>query len=144
MSQTPTPMEIARRMNADEGTGPALGIVPVEVREGYAVVTMTVTDMMLNGHGILHGGMTFTLADTAFAYACNSRNDAAVAQQASMTFLAPGQPGEKLTAIAQETALAKRTGSYLITVTGEDGRVIATMQGLSRLLGRPVIAPDEA
>ena len=87
---------IARSMLAAEGTGPAWGVEIEEAREGYARIRMTLRPDMLNGHGIAHGGMIFSLADTAFAYACNSRNLRSVAAQASIVFLDAAREGETL------------------------------------------------
>ena len=83
--------KVADHLRAREGTGKAFDIVIDEVREGYARIHMTVRADMLNGHGVAHGGMIFTLADTAFAYACNSRNLNTMANQASIVFLSPGK-----------------------------------------------------
>ncbi|KHQ53082.1 hydroxyphenylacetyl-CoA thioesterase PaaI [Mameliella alba] len=102
------------------------------VSPGRAVLSMEVQPAHLNGHSICHGGIIFTLADTAFAYACNSYNTLTVAQENQITFLAPGQLGERLTATAEEQALAGRSGVYDVTVTGGDGRKVALMRGLSR------------
>jgi acyl-CoA thioesterase len=130
---------VADRLRAQEGTGKAFDIVIEEVREGYARIHMTVRADMLNGHGVAHGGMIFTLADTAFAYACNSRNVHTMANQASIVFLSPGREGERLTAEAREQAVSGRSGVYQIRVTGEDGRDVAAFQGLSRSVGGAVI-----
>ena len=92
---------------------------------------------MLNGHGIAHGGMIFALADTAFAYACNSRNVTTVAAQASIVFLDAAREGEMLVAEAREAALAGRSGVYNVSVRGEDGRAIAEFQGLSAASAAP-------
>src|SRR3982751_7072995 len=97
-------------MLAGEGTGPAWGIQIEEARAGYARLSMLVRANMLNGHGIIHGGMVFALADTAFAYVCNGRNDKTVAAQASIVFLAAAQEGEILVAEAEEVATAGRGG----------------------------------
>jgi acyl-CoA thioesterase len=86
--------------------------------------------------------MVFALADTAFAYACNSRNAKTVAAQASIVFLDAAREGERLTAEARETALAGRSGVYQVSVRGHDGRVIAEFQGYSRILGDEVIPAD--
>ncbi|MBW4981002.1 hydroxyphenylacetyl-CoA thioesterase PaaI [Mameliella sp. CS4] len=102
------------------------------VGPGRAVLSMEVQPAHLNGHRICHGGIIFTLADTAFAYACNSYNTLTVAQENQITFLAPGQLGERLTATAEEQAQAGRSGVYDVTVTGADGRKVALMRGLSR------------
>ena len=131
--------KIARTMLAAEGTGPAWGIEIEEAREGYARVRMRLTPDMLNGHGIAHGGMIFALADSAFAYACNSRNVTTVAAQASVVFLDAAKEGEMLIAEAREVALAGRSGVTHVSVRGADGRAIAEFQGYSRTLGGPVI-----
>src|SRR5215216_1944540 len=93
---------VARGMLAQEGTGPAWGIVTGEVRAGYARLSMAIRVDMLNGHGIAHGGMVFALADTAFAYVCNGRNEKTVAAQASIVFLDKVREGETLIAEAEE------------------------------------------
>jgi acyl-CoA thioesterase len=96
---------------------------------------------VLNGRAIAHGGMIFALADTAFAYACNSRNVSSVAQAASIVFLAQAKAGERLVAEARELALSGRSGVYTVTVATSDGRKIAEFQGLSRSLNQPVLEP---
>ena len=100
---------------------------------------MKVRDDMLNGHRIGHGGMIFALADTAFAYACNSRNENTVAQNASISFLTPAQPGEVLRAEAREISRTGRSGVYQVSVRGQDGRAVAEFTGLSRTIGGNVI-----
>ncbi len=130
-------------MLAAEGTGPAWGIEIEEAREGYARIRMALTADMLNGHGIAHGGMVFALADTAFAYACNSRNLRTVAAQASITFLDQAREGEVLIAEAQEQALVGRSGVYNVSVRSADGRAVAEFQGFSRSLGGKLIGEDE-
>lgn len=136
-------LTIAKEMFKREGTGPAFDIQIIDVGVGYAKLSMVLQDMMLNGHGTAHGGMIFTLADTAFAYACNARNVTTVAQHASISFLSPGKAGEKLTAEAIEEHQAGRSGIYHITVYGEDDRKVAIFQGLSRSIGGAVIAEDK-
>jgi acyl-CoA thioesterase len=131
--------KVARTMLSREGTSPAWGIEIEEAREGYARIRMRLRPDMLNGHGIAHGGVLFALADTAFAYACNSRNVKTVAAQASIIFLDAAREGELLVAEAQEEALAGRSGVYNVRVTGEDSRTIAMFQGLSRTIGGAVI-----
>lgn len=135
--------ELARRvaeaMFAREGVGPALGIAIEEVREGFARVSMNVRADMLSGHGIAHGGIVFTLAATAFGYAANSRNDATVAQQASIVLLSQGREGETLFAEAREASRAGRSGVYHVQVSADDGRAVAEFTALSRTLGRNVI-----
>ncbi len=130
---------VAETLLQREGTGPAWGIVIDDAREGYARIRMTLRDDMLNGHRIGHGGMIFALADTAFAYACNSRNENTVAQNATISFLAPAQPGDVLIAEAREVSRAGRTGVYQVSVRTEDGRAIAEFTGLSRTIDGSVI-----
>lgn len=134
---------VAERMRAAEGTGPAWGTRIEEARAGYARVAMTLTAPMLNGHGIAHGGMVFALADTAFAYACNSRNARSVAAQASIVFLDSARAGETLVAEAKEQAVAGRSGIYQVEVRTEDGRLVAAFQGLSRTIGGTIIGEEE-
>ena len=130
---------VAQHLLSREGTGPAWGIEIEEAREGYARIAMTVRADMLNGHAIAHGGMIFALADTAFAYACNSRNVSTVAQSASIVFLAQAKAGERLVAEAHEQALSGRSGVYAVTVTTKGAGKIAEFQGLSRSLGGSVM-----
>lgn len=134
--------KIASHMRGGEGAIAGGGLMLQAARAGYARVSLSVNAGMLNSHRTVHGGVIFTLADTAFAYACNSRNDAAVAQQASIIFLTPGREGETLVAEAVEQAGEGRAGVYIVTVKGADDRVVAVFQGLSRTIGRKVI-PDE-
>ncbi|MDB5710408.1 MAG: phenylacetic acid degradation protein PaaD [Sphingomonas bacterium] len=135
--------QVAEQLIAKEGTAPAWGLILEEARAGYARVRMKVRADMLNGHGTAHGGMIFALADSAFAYACNSHNRAAMAQGASILFLGPAQVGEDLIAEARETALAGRSGSYTIEVRAGDGRIVAQLQCLSRTVGGPIVTNEE-
>ncbi|HEY5046427.1 MAG TPA: hydroxyphenylacetyl-CoA thioesterase PaaI [Rhizomicrobium sp.] len=105
---------VADRLLSREVTDVAWGIEIEDVREGYARIAMRVRKDMLNGHETAHGGMVFALADTAFAYACNSRNISTVAQQASIVFLAPAHEGDRLTAEAEEEAVVGRSGVYVV------------------------------
>src|SRR5437660_839954 len=126
-------------MLAHEGTGPAWGITIEEVRAGYARLSMPVRADMLNGHRIVHGGMVFALADTAFAYICNGRNEKTVAAQASIVFLGSAEEGETLIAEGEETATAGRSGVTRVTVRTADRRPIAEFTGYSRTVGGPVM-----
>jgi acyl-CoA thioesterase len=133
---------VAEQLMLAEGTAPAWGLELLEAREGYARVAMTVRADMLNGYQTIHGGMVFSLADSAFAYACNSRNQATVAQQASIAFLSPAREGERLVAEAREQSTVGRSGVYVISIRTEDGRDVASFQGLSRTVGGEVVAGD--
>jgi len=133
---------VAEQLMLAEGTTPTWGLELLEAREGYARVAMVVRADMLNGYQTIHGGMVFSLADSAFAYACNSRNQATVAQQASIAFLSPAREGERLIAEAREQSVVGRSGVYVISVRTEDGRDVAHFQGLSRTVGGEVVAGD--
>jgi acyl-CoA thioesterase len=130
---------VAHGMLAAEGTGPAFGIVIEEARSGYARLSMTVRSDMLNGHRIVHGGMVFALADTAFAYVCNGRNEKTVAAQASIVFLDAAKEGETLIAEGEEAVAVGRSGVTRVTVRTSDGRPIAEFTGYSRTLGGTVV-----
>ena len=143
MNADETADKVAHSMLAAEGTGPAWGVEIEEAREGYARIRMTLRADMLNGHGIAHGGMIFALADTAFAYACNSRDVRTVAAQASIVFLDKAQGGEVLVAEARETALVGRSGVCHVVVRTADGRPIAEFTGFSRSLGGSVLGEQQ-
>jgi acyl-CoA thioesterase len=102
------------------------------VAPGEAVMSMVVTDAMVNGHGTCHGGYIFTLADSAFAFACNTYNQNTVGQQAAITYIAPAFAGEKLVADAREVSRPGRGGIYDVTVTNPAGETIAIFRGHSR------------
>lgn len=112
----------------------ALNISVSVPRAGHSRAQMVVRDDMLNTQGTCLGGMIFTLADTAFAYACNAENNATVASAASISFLRPARHGECLSAECVERAREKRNGLYDVTVTGDDGHIIAVFQGTSRTI----------
>ena len=116
-------------------TAQRLGMALETVTMGVATLSMTVTEDMLNGHGVAHGGYIFTLADTAFAYACNGENVATLAQHCQITFVAPGKLGERLTAAATELSKSGRSGLYDVEVRGGDGRLVAAFRGASRTVG---------
>ena len=124
--------EASAAMWAEDNASRALGMTLVEAGPGRAVLTMAVTAAMTNGHGMCHGGYIFTLADSAFAFACNTYNQRVVAQMGQITFLAPGQEGDVLTARAAEVWRQGRSGIYDITVTRQDGTRIAEFRGHSR------------
>ncbi|WP_439574822.1 hydroxyphenylacetyl-CoA thioesterase PaaI [Phreatobacter sp.] len=122
-------------MWAEDNASRALGMTLVEAGPGRAVLTMAVTAAMTNGHGMCHGGYIFTLADSAFAFACNSHNTRTVAQHCAVTFLAPGRLGDMLTATAREISRQGRSGITDVTVTNGKGETIAVFRGHSRSLG---------
>ena len=122
-------------MFADDAASKMLGMQIAEVAPGRAAVTMAVRADMLNGFAICHGGLIATLADSAFAFACNSRNALTVASGFGIDLLKSAKLGDVLTAKAQETSLAGRTGLYDITVTNQHGELIAMFRGRSYRLG---------
>ena len=125
----------------------SLGMELVEVVPGAATLAMSVRDDMVNGHGTCHGGMVFALADSAFAFACNSHNAVTVAQECTVAFMAPAHPGDRLVARAQERSRAGRSGIYDVTVSKSEGRVVAEFRGLSRTVRghhRPDLARTES
>jgi acyl-CoA thioesterase len=120
----------------------ALGMTLDEIRPGYARMSMVVRGDMLNGHGSCHGGYIFMLADSAFAFACNSHNHVTVGAGCSIDYLAPGREGDLLCAEAVEQALAGKSGVYDIVVTNQEGRQIALFRGKShRVSGHVVELP---
>lgn len=133
-----TPKERAEKsaaaMWAGDRASQTLGMSIVEMDEGKAVLKMTVREEHANGHAICHGGITFALADSAFAFACNSRNQSTVAQHNMISYLAPGKTGDTLTATATEVSLTGRSGIYDVTVTKQDGTTIAEFRGFSRAI----------
>ena len=121
-------------MAADVASG-ALGIELLESGPGQAACRMRLTDQMINGHGVAHGGYVFLLADTAFACACNSHGPAAVASGGEITFVSPGRAGDVLVAVATERTRYGRNGIYDVTVRREaGGDVVAEFRGRSRMI----------
>ncbi|MDF0528981.1 hydroxyphenylacetyl-CoA thioesterase PaaI [Tsukamurella sp. 8F] len=129
---------LSRAMFEDDKASIGLGMEIVELRPGHAVVSMTVRDDMVNGHGITHGGFVFSVADTAFAVACNGYDEPAVAARVDIRFLAPTHLGDRLFAEAVERARYGRNGIYDVTVRvgARDGDVVAEFRGDSRTIGR--------
>ena len=128
----------AATMWAADRASQRLGIRITDVAPGQAVASMTVTADMVNGHAISHGGYVFLLADTAFAFACNTYGEATVARSADIAFLAPTSEGDQLVATAVERTRSGRSGVYDVTVRRADGGVVAEFRGHSRGLGRPL------
>jgi acyl-CoA thioesterase len=146
MASVDDPQTIARlsaeAMWADDNASRGLGMQLLEVGPGRAQVAMTVTATMVNGHGICHGGFIFTLADSAFAFACNSYGQRVVAQHCSVTFIAPARLGTRLTANAVERHRGERNGIYDITVSDETGAVISEVRGHSRTVPGSLLANE--
>jgi acyl-CoA thioesterase len=135
MTDSITPQRLAEAcaaaMYERDGCAQALGITLAAIGPGYAVMKMTVRKDMVNGHDMGHGGMIFSLADTAFAYACNSRNRVTVASSCSIDYIHPARLGDVLTAVAHERSLRGRSGLYDINVTNQNNELIAHFRGRS-------------
>jgi len=133
---------VTRSMYARDAATQALGIRIVHVGPGFAELAMTVRDDMLNGHQICHGGLIFTLADSAFAYACNSYNHNTVASGCAIEFTAPARPGDVLAARAHERQLTGRTGVYDVEVANQRGETVALFRGNSYRIKGHLIEDD--
>ena len=131
-----TPNELAKAcadaMWVDDHASQHLGMTLEHVAAGEATIAMTVTKAMTNGHGTCHGGYMFTLADSAFAFSCNTYNQRTVAQHVSITYIAPAFEGDRLTATAREVSRKGRGGIYDVRVTNQNGETIAEFRGHSR------------
>jgi acyl-CoA thioesterase len=123
----------------DTASKDTMGMELLSCEPGRAVIRMTVKELHLNGHKICHGGFIFTLADSTFAFACNSYNKAAVAAGCSIEFLKPGQLGDVLTCVGQEQTMSGRHGIYDMKVTNQKGEVIAMFRGKSAQIQGTVI-----
>jgi acyl-CoA thioesterase len=141
-----SPDDLARAcadaMWKDDQASQGLAMAIVDIKAGEATLSMTVQPHMVNGHNIAHGGFIFTLADSAFAFACNSHNERAVAAQGSITFIRPGKLGDKLVATAREVSKSGRSGIYDVRITADD-MVIAEFRGHSRTIGGTLVPPTE-
>ena len=131
----------ARAMYAEDGASQALGMRILEVRPGYARLAMKVREDMVNGHKLCHGGLIFALADSAFAFACNTYNAVTVASAANVEFLLPARLGDELTATAEERSRSKRTGIYDVTVHNSQGECVALFRGRSHEIGGAITGP---
>jgi acyl-CoA thioesterase len=134
---TLSPDDLARAcadaMWKDDDASSGLGMKILDIKAGEATLAMTVQPHMVNGQRIAHGGFIFTLADSAFAFACNSRNDRAVAAHCQISFIRPGKLGDRLVAVAREISRNGRSGIYDVRVTAGD-EVIAEFRGHSRTI----------
>jgi len=118
----------------NDRASPWIGMRLDTIDEGRSKMSLVVQDHHVNGHDICHGGIIFSLADSAFAFACNSRNQNTVAQHNSITYISPGKLGDTLTADAKEVSLSGRSGIYDVTVTNQNNDVIAEFRGCSRAI----------
>ncbi|HET7671751.1 MAG TPA: hydroxyphenylacetyl-CoA thioesterase PaaI [Burkholderiales bacterium] len=123
--------QVAGIIDKEDRASHWLGMKRLEVRPGYARMSMRVKEHMVNGQKVCHGGLIFSLADSSFGYACNSHGQHALAASCSIDVLAPAQLGDELTAEAQETAHVGRTRVYDVRVTNQEGKLIALFRGKS-------------
>ncbi|GAB4093763.1 hotdog family protein [Flaviaesturariibacter terrae] len=121
-----------------------LGVEILEVREGYSRIRATLRDDMLNGFGIIHGGIAFSLADSAFAFACNNRNNLSVALDTSITFTKPLKPGETISAEAKELHNGRSTGLYHILISNDAGETVAHFKGTCFRTNKPLVTPPNS
>ncbi|MGE5547918.1 MAG: hydroxyphenylacetyl-CoA thioesterase PaaI [Solirubrobacterales bacterium] len=135
--------QVGEAIYARDNSSRFMGVQLEEIGPGYARMAMTVTADMLNGLGLCHGGFTYKLADDAFAYACNSYNRNAVALSCSITYPAAARLGDRLTAVAEERHRKGRNGTYDVTVTNQDGEVVALFRGHCRVIEGHVL-PEPA
>jgi acyl-CoA thioesterase len=135
---------VGRKMYAQDRASQGLGMVLDEIAPGRARLRMVVRDDMVNGHALCHGGFIFTLADSAFAFACNAGNRVTVAAGAEISFLSPARQGETLIAAAQERAITGRTGVYDVEVSEAiSGRLVALFRGRSHRLEGVIVGEEK-
>ena len=132
-------LKVVSKMMQDDAFSQWLGIEVLEVSEGYSKIQMKLRGQMLNGLGIIHGGIAFALADSAFAFACNNRNNLSVALDTSITFTKATHPGDTLTAEAKELHNGRTTGLYLISVTNQHGEQVAHFKGTCFRTGKKLV-----
>ncbi|MCC6257434.1 MAG: hydroxyphenylacetyl-CoA thioesterase PaaI [Chitinophagaceae bacterium] len=135
----PTPQEVVNHMMNHDGFSKWLGISVISVSEGSSKIKMTVRPEMINGFGIVHGGIAFSLADSAFAFACNNRNVLSVALDTSINFTKPIHVADELIAEATEIHNGRSTGLYHITITNQHGHTVALFKGTCFRTNKPLI-----
>lgn len=128
--------QCAKKMLSEDEASKNLGVVIDKVSPGHATISMQITNLMLNGHRTCHGGIMFTVADSAFAIACNTYNKTTVAASADISFVSPAFAGDKLTATATEQFKAGRNGIYDVVVTNQDNQTVALFRGKSRVISK--------
>ena len=136
--------QVAAHMYEEDNASRGLGFIIDDIAPGYAKLSMTVRGDMVNGHKLCHGGIIFTLADSAFAFSCNSHNQRTVAASADISFLKSAFEGEQLQAEAQERWREGRNGIYDVRVTNQDGVTIAEFRGKSRSIKGTILDEEEA
>lgn len=134
-----TPQEVAAHVLSQDAFSQWLGIEILEIREGYSKIKMQIRQEMVNGLGIIHGGVTFSMADSAFAFACNNRNNLSVALDTSINFIKPVHIGDVLIAEARELHNGKSTGLYQIEIYNQKEHLVAQFKGLCYRTGKPCL-----
>jgi acyl-CoA thioesterase len=137
--ETITPAQVVAHMMEHDAFSQWLGIEVLEVREGYSRIRMTLRPDMLNGFGVVHGGIAFSLADSAFAFACNNRNNLSMALDTGINFTRALHPGDVLTAEAREVHNGRSTGLYLVTLTNQQNEGVAHFKGTCFRTGKPLV-----
>lgn len=139
MNPSSTPSSISHHMLRLDKFSQWLGIEIVEVSEGYCKAKMKLREDMINGLGVVHGGVAFSLADSAFAFACNNRNNLSLALDTSINFTKPLMPGDELVAEAKELHNGKSTGVYLVTLYNQNNVQVGLFKGTCFRTGKPVL-----
>ncbi len=137
-----TPQQVVHHMMQDDLFSQWLGIEVMDIKEGYSKIKMTVRKEMINGLGIVHGGIPFSLADSAFAFACNNRNVLSVALDTSINFIKPVHVDDVLTAEAKELHNGRSTGLYHITITNQKEHIVALFKGTCFRTDKNLIPPS--
>jgi acyl-CoA thioesterase len=137
----PTSQEVVSHMMENDLFSRWLGIEVLEIKDGYSKIKMTVREEMINGFGIVHGGIAFSLSDSAFAFACNNRNNLSVALDTSINFIKPVHVGDILIAEAKELHNGKSTGLYHITVTNQKDHIVALFKGTCFRTNKTLVPP---
>ncbi|MGZ5219727.1 MAG: hydroxyphenylacetyl-CoA thioesterase PaaI [Chitinophagaceae bacterium] len=132
--------QVVNKMMKDDLFSQWLGIEILDVKEGYSKIKMSVRKEMINGFGIVHGGIAFSLADSAFAFACNNRNNLSVALDTAINFTKPVHVGDELTAEAIEIHNGKSTGLYHISISNQKAHVVAFFKGTCFRTGKPLVS----
>lgn len=132
--------QVVDKMMKDDLFSQWLGIAVLDIKEGYSKIQMTVRPEMINGFGIVHGGIAFSLGDSAFAFACNNRNNLSVALDTAINFIKPVHVGDVLTAEAKEVHNGKSTGLYHISISNQKEHVVALFKGTCFRTGKPLIS----
>ncbi|MGZ8539411.1 MAG: hydroxyphenylacetyl-CoA thioesterase PaaI [Chitinophagaceae bacterium] len=132
--------QVVNKMMKDDLFSQWLGIEVLDVKEGYSKIKMSVRKEMINGFGIVHGGIAFSLADSAFAFACNNRNNLSVALDTAINFTKPVHVGDELTAEAIEIHNGKSTGLYHISISNQKAHVVAFFKGTCFRTGKPLVS----